>query len=262
MDNFLGWLRDVFKNDDIVSALTGETVEPPISDPKRKRNTQISTAVGYVTLFAVIVFLSTILPEPPKLARNPDLPNLIFVMTEGPGGGGGGGGELTEDPASVQKIEGQDQAKIAIEIESPEDKLIFEDPDRPPEVEEEKEVVEEDEVPEIVAPVVAQAPDDTTERGILEGQEQLGELPHLPLLRGGNRLEPPAERPARSRLHLAEHDQVVAPGDEVELARAAAPVAREEIEPQTSVERGGCILACPPTLGTRVDHTRDASTGP
>ena len=174
MDNFLGWLRDVFKNDDIVSALTGETVEPPISDPKRKRNTQISTAVGYVTLFAVIVFLSTILPEPPKLARNPDLPNLIFVMTEGPGGGGGGGGELTEDPASVQKIEGQDQAKIAIEIESPEDKLIFEDPDKPPEVED-KEIVEEDEVPEIVAPVVAQAPDDTTAKGILEGQEQLVE---------------------------------------------------------------------------------------
>jgi protein TonB len=174
MNNFLGWLRDVFKNDDIVSALTGEAVEPPISDPKRKRNTQISTAVGYVTLFAVIVFISSILPEPPKLARNPDLPNLIFVMTEGPGGGGGGGGELTEDPASVQKIEGQDQAKIAIEIESPEDKLIFEDPDKPPEVEE-KEIVEEDEVPEIVAPIVAQAPDDTTEKGILEGQEQLVE---------------------------------------------------------------------------------------
>src|SRR3990172_5293823 len=67
MDNFLGWLRDIFKNDDIVSAITGETVEPPISDPKRKRNTQISTAGGYVTLFAVIVFLSTILPEPPQL---------------------------------------------------------------------------------------------------------------------------------------------------------------------------------------------------
>jgi protein TonB len=173
MNNFLGWLRDVFRNDDIVSALTGEAVEPPFSDPKRKRNTQISTAVGYVTLFAVIVFLSTILPEPPKLSRNPDLPDLIFVMTEGPGGGGGGGGELSEDPASVQKIEGQDQAKIAIEIEAPEDKLIFEDPDKPPEVEEEKEVVEEEEVPAVVAPVVAQAPDDTTEKGILQGQEQL-----------------------------------------------------------------------------------------
>jgi TonB family protein len=174
MGNLLGRVRDFFRNDDIVSAVTGETVEPPFFDPTRKRNTQISTAVGYVTLFAVVVFLSTVLPAPPSLSRNPDLPDLIFVMTEGPGGGGGGGGELSEDPASVQKIEGEDAAKVAVEIESPEDKLIYEDPEKPPEVEEEEEVVEEEEeVPEIVAPVVAQAPDDTTEKGILKGQEQL-----------------------------------------------------------------------------------------
>lgn len=172
METFLGWLREFFRNDDIVSALTGEAVDPPFSDPKRKRNARISTVVGYVTLFGFIVFLSTILPEPPKLSRNPDLPNLIFVMTEGPGGGGGGGGELSEDPASVQKIQGQNQAKIAVAVETAEDKLIFEDPERPPE-EEEKKVVEKKEVPEIVAPIVAQAPDDTTEKGILEGQEQL-----------------------------------------------------------------------------------------
>ncbi len=175
MKNFLGWLRDVFRNDDIVSALTGETVEPPISDPKRKRNTQISTAVGYVTLFAALVFLSTILPEPPKLSRNSELPNLIFVMTEGPGGGGGGSDERSEDPASVQKIEGQDQAKVAVAVETPEEKLIFEDPDKPAEKEKEEEVVEEEEVPEVIAPVVAQAPDDITEKGILQGQEQLDE---------------------------------------------------------------------------------------
>ena len=173
MKTFLGWLRDVFRNDDIVSALTGEAVEPPFSDPKRKRNARISTVVGYVALVGVLVFLSTILPEPPKLSRNPDLPNLIFVMTEGPGGGGGGGGELTEDPASVQKIAGEDQAKIAVAVESPEEKLIFEDPDNPPEEKKEEEVVDDEEVPEVVAPVVAQAPDDTTEKGILEGQEQL-----------------------------------------------------------------------------------------
>ncbi len=172
MNNFLVWLRDVFKNDDIVSALTGEAVEPPISDPKRKRNTQISTAVGYVTLFALIVFLSTVLPEPPKLSQNPDLPDLIFVMTEGPGGGGGG--DLSEE-APIQKIEGQDQAKIAVAVETPEDKLIFEDPDKPAELEEDKEVVEEEEVPEVVAPVVAQAPDDMTEKGIVQGQERLGD---------------------------------------------------------------------------------------
>lgn len=173
MEKIFAWLRDFFRNDDIVSALTGEAVEPPFFDPKRKRNTQISTTVGYVALFALLVFLSTVLPEPPQLSRNPDLPDLIFVMTEGPGGGGGGGGDLSENPPSVQKIAGEDQAKIAVATEAPEDKLIFEDPDKPPEVEEEKEVVEEEEVPEVVAPVVAQAPDDTTEKGILEGQEQL-----------------------------------------------------------------------------------------
>jgi TonB family protein len=166
-------VRDFFRNDDIVSAVTGEPVEPPFFDPKRKRNTQITTAIGYVSLFAAMVFLSTILPEPPQLAREPDLPDLIFVMTEGPGGGGGGGGENSEDPESVQKIEGDDAAKVAVATEVPEDKLIYEDPEKPPEEEKEEEVVEEEEVPEVIAPVVEAAPDDVTEKGTLEGQEQL-----------------------------------------------------------------------------------------
>ena len=174
MKSLLGSLREFFRNDDIVSALSGEPLEPPFYDPKRKRNTQLTTAAGYITLIAGLMFLSTVLPEPPKLSLSPDLPNLIFVMTEGPGGGGGGG-ELTEDPASVQKIQGEDQAKVAVATESPEEKLIFEDPDKPPEEEKEEEVAEKEEVPEVIAPVVAQAPDDTTQKGILEGQEQLFE---------------------------------------------------------------------------------------
>ncbi len=172
MENFLGRVREFFRNDDIVSAVTGEPVEPPFFDPKRKRNTQITTTVGYVSLVGLMVLLSTILPEPPKLSRASDLPDLIFIMTEGPGGGGGGGGENSEEPESVQKIEGEDAAKVAVATEAPEDKLVFEDPDKPPEEEKEKEVVEE-EVPPVVAPVVETAPDDTTERGTLEGQEQL-----------------------------------------------------------------------------------------
>lgn len=172
MKSVLDSLREFFRNDDIVSALTGEAVDPPFFDRKRKRRTQISTAAGYVVLISVLLFLSTVLPEPPKLSRNPDLPDLIFVMSEGPGGGGGGGGELSEDPPSVQKLQGDDAAKIAVEVEGPEDKLVFEDPDKPVEKEEEKEA-EEEEAPEVVAPVVAQAPDDTTEKGILQGEEQL-----------------------------------------------------------------------------------------
>jgi TonB family protein len=173
MDGFLGKVREFFRNDDIISAVTGEPVEPPFFDPKRKRYTQITTAAGYISLFAIMVLLSTMLPAPPVLTREPDLPDLIYIMTEGPGGGGGGGGDNSEDPASVQKIEGEDAAKVAVAVETPEDELIFEDPDKPPEVEEEKEVVEEEEVPEVVAPVVETAPDDVTEEGTIEGREQL-----------------------------------------------------------------------------------------
>ncbi len=173
MENFLGRVREFFRNDDIVSAVTGEAVDPPFFDPKRKRYTQITTVVGYISLFAAMVFVSTMLPEPPLLSQTNELPDLIFVMTEGPGGGGGGGGDNSEDPASVQKIEGEDAAKVAVEVEAPEDKMIFEDPDKPPPEEEEKEVVEEEEVPAVVAPVVETAPDDVTERGAIDGKEQL-----------------------------------------------------------------------------------------
>ena len=35
--SFLAWLKDVFRNDDIVSTLSGTEVEPPFLDPERKR---------------------------------------------------------------------------------------------------------------------------------------------------------------------------------------------------------------------------------
>jgi TonB family protein len=172
MNSLLARLREFFRNDDIVSAITGEAVEPPFFDPKRKRNTQISTAAGYVLLVASMILLATFLPEPPKLSRSSELPDLIFIMQEGPGGGGGGGGELSKEPASVQKIEGKDLSKVAVNVEKPEDKLVYEDPEKPVEEKKEEEVQEEEEAPEVIAPVVAQAPDETTEKGVLEGLEQ------------------------------------------------------------------------------------------
>jgi protein TonB len=178
MGQILAWFRDVFRNDDIVSALSGEAVEAPFTDPKRKRNARVFTLFAYVALFAFVLFLRTVLPEPPKLSRNPDLPNLIFVMQPGPGGGGGGS-EASEEPPSIQKIEGEDQAKIAINVETPKEELVFDDPEKPNEPEKE-EVAEEEDVTKVEAPVVAQAPDDETQKGILEGPEQLLESP------GGN----------------------------------------------------------------------------
>jgi protein TonB len=177
MQKLVAWFRDVFRNDDIVSALTGEPVEPPFYDPKRKRNAQISTVAGWVSFIAFAVFLSTALPEPPREERRPDLPNLIFIMQPGPGGGGGGGGEQSQEPPSIQKIEGKDKAKVAVNLEPPKEEMVYNDPDKPKEEKkkEDEKPPEEDEVPKVVAPVVAQAPDDTTQKGILEGQEQLVE---------------------------------------------------------------------------------------
>jgi periplasmic protein TonB len=176
MQKLVNWFRDVFRNDDIVSALTGEPVEPPFYDPKRKRNTQISTIVGYFCVALTVYFLSGFLPEPPPAERNPSLPDLIFVMQPGPGGGGGGGGEQSQDPASIQKIQGKDQAKVAVNLEPPKEEMVYNDPNKPKEEKKEKDKPpEEDDVTKIEAPVVAQAPDDDTQKGILEGTEQLNE---------------------------------------------------------------------------------------
>jgi protein TonB len=79
---------------------------------------------------------------------------------------------VPENPESVLKIQGEDLAKVAVNVDEPEADLVFEDPDKPVEPEEEVEEAEED-VTAVEAPVVAMAPDDVTERGTLEGTEQL-----------------------------------------------------------------------------------------
>lgn len=175
MDKFLSWVRDVFRNDDIISPLTGQTVEPPFFDPKRLHRTEAWTVIGYVSVLVLGIVLSLVIPEPPPAERTPDLPDLIFVMQEGPGGGGGGGGEQSLEPPSIQKIAGEDQAKVAVAIDEPEEPLVYDDPDKPnePEPEEPEEPEKEEEAPEVIAPIIAQAPDDVDQKGVLEGPEQL-----------------------------------------------------------------------------------------
>lgn len=159
------------KNDEIISALTGTVVEPPFFDPKKKRKTVVGTVIGYLVVGVAAYFIAGWLPETPVGERLIDLPGLVFVFEPGPGGGGGGGGEDSLEPPSVQQIEGQDQALVAVNVDVPEDELIYDDPDKPnyDEVDEE-EVAEE---PEVEAPVVAQAPDEIDQAGLLEGLEQL-----------------------------------------------------------------------------------------
>jgi TonB family protein len=72
------------------------------------------------------------------------------------------------------KIPGEDLAQLAVDTEEPEEKLVYEEEEvEEPEETEEEPVEEEEPENEIKAPVVAQAPDDTDQRGVLEGPEQL-----------------------------------------------------------------------------------------
>ena len=165
---FFHWLKDVFKNDDIVSALSGTEVEPPFYDHDRQVRARVWTGVLYFGLFMGALVLSSIVPEAPPEERW-DPPGLVFVYEPGPGGGGGGG-DGTDEPESELQIQGEDVATVAVNVETPEEELIFDDPDKPNiEEPEEEEIVEEEEAPEIKAPVVAKAPDDVDTLGALEG---------------------------------------------------------------------------------------------
>ncbi len=157
---------------DMVSAVSGELVEPPISEIRRKTRIQLGTFVAY-PIVALFLMLGISLPEPPLPPTQVMLPNLIFISEPGPGGGGGGSGE-SEEPAQVQKIEGEDQAQVAVAVETPEEALVFDAPDKPEIEPDEEEIVEESELQEVTAPVMAMSPDDASQEGILEGLEQLG----------------------------------------------------------------------------------------
>ncbi len=167
--------NEEFADSGMISAVTGGPVEGLLYDPKRQRNSWIS-AVTFYFFLAIFLWLGSLIAPKVITPTEVQLPNLVFLAEPGPGGGGGGGGENSPDPASVQKVAGQDQARLALNVEEPEDELVFED-EEPVEPEEEEpepeEPEEEDEINEIKAPVVAQAPDDLDQKGILEGQEQL-----------------------------------------------------------------------------------------
>jgi protein TonB len=172
LTRIVDWLKDVFVNDDIVSAVSGKALEPPFFDRERKRKTQLSTIVGYFFLLVGLIAFSLVAPKPEVLQTKIDLPDLIYVMAPGPGGGGGGNDDTSEQPASELKIAGEDTSQVAVNLEVPEDELVFDDPDKP-EIEEEpeeEEVVEEEDAPAVVAPVVAQAPDDVDQKGTIDGR--------------------------------------------------------------------------------------------
>jgi protein TonB len=156
----------------MISAVTGGPVEGFLSEPRRQKISRYSALGFYAILILILYLLPTALPDvtaPEKVK----LPNLVFVFEEGPGGGGGGGGDESPEPPSIQKVAGEDQARLALNVEEPEEALVYEDEEAEEPEEEEEEPPEKEPENEVKAPVVAQAPDDLDQKGILEGPEQL-----------------------------------------------------------------------------------------
>jgi len=170
MKQLAAWVKETFFNDDIVSALSGIEVEPPFYDKDRKQRTQLYTSVGYFALIAGVIIISGLIPEATE-EESWDPPGLIFTMEPGPGGGGGGG-DGSDEPLSLQEIIGEDVAEVAVQVEIPDDELLFDDPDIENLLDEDETEFPED-VPEINAPVVARAPDDADALGALDGEAGL-----------------------------------------------------------------------------------------
>ncbi|MGH9463844.1 MAG: energy transducer TonB [Vicinamibacteria bacterium] len=152
------------------SPITGTPMDGLFPEEGRSRR---ANALSWLVhgLAVLLLWWAPSLPGAPELPPEIRLPGLVFLVEPGPGGGGGGGGNLSPEPPSELKIEGEDQATVAVDVKE-EDKLVFEEEVKEVEEDPLEEELEEEER-EIEAPVVAQAPDDVDAEGQLEALEQL-----------------------------------------------------------------------------------------
>ncbi len=170
------WIKDPHGSDPAPSPLTGAAREDLFgveNESKRALGSlggvfgvYLGVALFYILLLVVLRWM----PDGPNRPNEVNLPNLVFLVEPGPGGGGGGGGSESPEPVSALRIEGEDLAKQAINIED-EDKLVFEK--LVEEKEEEPPVEEEEEPREIKAPIVEMSPNDTDQTGEVDSPERL-----------------------------------------------------------------------------------------
>ena len=169
-------IKDPRASDPARSPLTGAPREDLFAVESESKRALGSLGGVFAVYFGVGLFYILLLvvlrwmPEGPNRPIEVNLPNLVFLVEEGPGGGGGGGGSESPEPVSALRIEGEDLAKQAIDIED-EDRLVFEKlvekkEEEPPEEEPEEER-------EIKAPIVEQSPDDMEQVGEIDSPEQL-----------------------------------------------------------------------------------------
>ena len=123
----------------------------------------------HITMLAVVAFIATLGPTPTAatLVANhqpSEKMRFVFMATPGPGGGGGGGGLLQKAPAPKALREGHHKMSSPMPVRQP-PKTIVPTP-APPEPK--PEPLKAEQLPVVVAPIVAVPADNRNRIGVLE----------------------------------------------------------------------------------------------
>jgi periplasmic protein TonB len=135
------------------------------------RHTRVPFAVAstmHVTLFAAVVFMTTLGLAPSAAtvdAVDPQPVHLVFVALPGPGGGGGGGGKLQKAPPPKAEREGRHALSSPLPVREPPKPIEAtpKPPDPPKPV-----PIDAERLPVVVAPVMSLPADARTRGGVLE----------------------------------------------------------------------------------------------
>ena len=140
-----------------------------VAPARSKSMPLVVSSTLHLTVLAVSILIATLGLAPKAAAlraddRRADQMRLVFVATPGPGGGGGGGGLLQKKPAPKALREGRAKISSPIPVRQP-PKPVVPVP-APPEPK--PKPLNAEQLPPIVAPIVA-VPSDTRSRvGVLE----------------------------------------------------------------------------------------------
>ncbi len=168
MRNLKGGLLEILRPPEPeVSPITGQPREHLHAGAHGRRN---GSAVAFLAHAAILglILSGWFASAPPPEDDSFDLPDLVFVVTPGPGGGGGGGGdESEEEPPAPLQLAGEDLARLAVAALPQPDELIFDDPDIP------NEEPEPDLEDAVIAPFVSALPDPEDLAGLIRDANEV-----------------------------------------------------------------------------------------
>jgi TonB family protein len=139
------------------------------STPQSKSVTLMVSSTVHVSFLAAAMFIATLGLTPkaavlPSDDRQSDPMRLVFLATPGPGGGGGGGGLLQKPAPPKAKREGQQ--KLSSPVPRREPPKAVEPAVKPPEPK--PAPLNAEQLPAVVAPIIAAPADTRTRIGVLE----------------------------------------------------------------------------------------------